>query len=295
MALPTMAVPWSSATWKGWCSAIDDGPFASISCGERITFRNVEMLTTLAAAAALTERVRVMANLVVAPWHAAALLAKQLATLDVLSDGRLDVGLGVGGRDQDYESLGVSAESRHQRLDDQVAALTRLWSGEPAVPGCPPLGPPLVQRPAPPLYAGAAGPKALRRAARWATGVSGFSFDLDVEEISALAGAADEAWREVGSDALVAQPRLVVACFFVLGREAPAKLERFTYEYLEVFGPQAATALSKRAVLSSSSALEQALSRVAAETPCAEVILVPGDTDRRQVEEAASIVAGLKG
>ena len=252
------------------------------------------MLTTLAAAAALTERVRVMANLVIAPWHAATLLAKQLATIDVLSEGRLDVGVGVGGRGQDYESLGVSTERRHQRLDDQVAELRRLWSGEPALAGSPPLGPPVVQQPAPPLYAGALGPKSLRRAARWASGVSGFSFGLDVDEISSLCRAVDEAWRDVGADAFVDRPRVVVGCFVVLGADAPAKLELFTYEYLEVFGAGAAAALSRQAVLSSPDALRDALERVGSETSCAEVILVPGDTHPRQADEAAAVVASLR-
>src|SRR5690606_37091479 len=145
LALPTMAPGWERRTWLDWCRVVDDGPFSSISCGERITFRNVEMLTTLAAAAALTERVRVMVNLAVAPWHATTLLAKQLATLDVLSGGRLDVGLGVGGRDQDYAGMGVSTAGRHQRLDDQVDELRRLWAGEPILEGAPALGPPVVQ------------------------------------------------------------------------------------------------------------------------------------------------------
>src|SRR5690606_33232719 len=135
-----------------------------------------------------------------------------LATLDVLSGGRLDVGLGVGGRDQDYAGMGVSTAGRHQRLDDQVDELRRLWAGEPILEGAPALGPPVVQPGGPPLYIGATGPKALRRAARWAVGVSGFSFGLDAGECATAVADARAAWADEGRR----PPRMVMACFFVL-------------------------------------------------------------------------------
>ena len=131
-------------SFTAWCRGIDEGPFSSVSAGERITYHNVEGLTTCAAAAALTDRVRVFANLLVLPWHPIALVTKQLLTIDVLSNGRLDVGVGVGGRVQDYDALGSPFGHRHERLDDAVAELLRLWSGGPAPDGMP-VGPPPVQ------------------------------------------------------------------------------------------------------------------------------------------------------
>ena len=80
-------------------------------------------------------------NIAVLPLHRPALLAKQLATLDVLAEGRLTVGVGVGGREQDYRSLDVPFEGRHARLDAGVAELRRLWSGAPAYAGGQPVGP----------------------------------------------------------------------------------------------------------------------------------------------------------
>jgi alkanesulfonate monooxygenase SsuD/methylene tetrahydromethanopterin reductase-like flavin-dependent oxidoreductase (luciferase family) len=291
LALPTMADGWDRSTWIDWCRTVDDGPFSSISCGERITFRNVEMFTSLAAAAALTERVRVMVNLAIAPWHATVLLAKQLATLDVLSGGRLDVGLGVGGREQDYEGMGATMVGRHQRLDDQVVELRRLWAGDPILDGAPPLGPPVVQAGGPPLYIGATGPKALRRGARWATGVSGFSFSLDPDECARAAADARDAWADEGA---AAPPRMLMACFFVLGDDearAAVDLQRFTYEYLEVFGERAATGLSRRTRLSSPGALREALDALDEAGDIAEVILVPGTTDPACAALAAEVVA----
>lgn len=295
LALPTMAEGWERSTWTDWCRLVDEGPFSSISCGERITFRNVEMLTTLAAAGALTERVRVMVNLAIAPWHHTTLLAKQLATLDVLTSGRLDVGLGVGGRGQDYDGLAVSAEGRHRRLHEQVDELRRLWAGEPVLDGAPPLGPRVVQAGGPPLYAGATGPKSLRRCARWAVGVSGFSFGLDADEVAGAVRDAREAWADVG---VPAPPRMVIGCFFVLGDDdsrAAEDLATFTYEYLEVFGERAARGLTKRATLSSPAHLGHALSTLAASGDVDEVILVPGTVDLRCAELAADVVGDLVG
>ena len=85
-----------------WCRSVEDGPFASLSCGERVTGYTLEMRTTLAAAAAVTERVRIVPSLYVLPMHSAVWAAKEIATLDVLSNGRVTVTVGVGGRPADY-------------------------------------------------------------------------------------------------------------------------------------------------------------------------------------------------
>lgn len=286
MALPTMADGWVRATYTEWCRRIDDGPFASISCGERITFHNVEMLTTLSAAAALTERVDVLVNLAVSPWHSTTLLAKQLATLDVISDGRLTVGLGVGGREQDYEAVGASFRARHQRLDDQVAEMRRLWSGGPPVDGAPPLGPPPVREGGPPLLSGAMGPKAMRRAAAWAEGISGFSLNGDVDELTGQFDLARTTWVDAGrTDA----PRLVFACFFALGDDSAATLRDYTYRYMEIFGGGVASAMADSATLHSPEALRDMVAAVES-TGCDEVILVPATTDPACLAAAADVV-----
>ena len=118
--------------WSG-AGGIDEGPYSSVSAGERITFHNPELLVTSTAAAALTERVQVITNIAVLPLHRPAMLAQQLATLDVLAGGRLMVGVGVGGREQDYRALDIPFDGRHERLDAGVAELRRLWSGAPGL------------------------------------------------------------------------------------------------------------------------------------------------------------------
>ena len=94
VALPQMATGLDAGRMREWCAGIDDGPFSSVSAGERITFHNLDGFTLCSAAAALTERVRVLVNVAVLPWHAPALVAKELASLDVVSNGRVEVAVG---------------------------------------------------------------------------------------------------------------------------------------------------------------------------------------------------------
>jgi alkanesulfonate monooxygenase SsuD/methylene tetrahydromethanopterin reductase-like flavin-dependent oxidoreductase (luciferase family) len=277
MALPTMAQGYDRSTTLEWCRGIDAGPYSSISCGERITYHNQEVLVANAAAAALTERVQVFVNLVVGPLHPTPLLAKQLATLDVLAGGRLTVGLGVGGREGDYRAAESSFRHRHARLDQQVAGLRRAWSGEPLGDGAV-IGPPPVQAGGPPLLAGAMGPKALARAAVWADGISGFSLGADPGEMKGAADAALRAWADAGREE---RPRLVSGCFFALGLDGSQDvLARFTYDYLEVFGERAARAMADGVAISTPERVRQAVADAEA-AGCDEFVLVPATTDPR--------------
>ena len=276
VALPTMAREYHRRTTITWSQGIDAGPFSSVSCGERISFHNQEMLVTNAAAAALTERVRVFVNVAVGPLHAPGVLAKQLATLDVLSGGRVTLGVGIGGREHDYLAAGSSMERRHHRLDDGVAELRRLWAGDAPFEGADPVGPTCVQPGGPPILAGAMGPKALARAAAWADGVSGFSINASGSDMAAAASAARDAWSAAGRSSA---PRVVTGCFYTLGIDDPeATLEQFTYEYLRIFGEKFARAMAADAPVWHADRLLQALDE-AEEAGVDEFILVPGTTD----------------
>ncbi|MEU1982096.1 LLM class flavin-dependent oxidoreductase [Nocardia sp. NPDC019395] len=287
IALPTMCRGYDRAATVEWSRLADQAPVSSISCGERMTYHNPEMWTTLAAAAAVTERVRIIANVSVLPAHPVALVAKQAATIDVLSEGRFTLGVGVGGRGADYRSLAADSGRRHDRLDRAVADLRSLWAGEPPFDGADPVGPPCVQPGGPPVLAGALGPKSLARAARWADGVVAFSVGGVPEEIAWSADAARRAWTEAGSGA----PRLVSGCFYTLGvPEAPAVLRGFTAEYLGFLGSRNADEAAATMKTCDADALHRTLDAAEA-AGLDEFILVPGSADRAVLDATLELIA----
>jgi alkanesulfonate monooxygenase SsuD/methylene tetrahydromethanopterin reductase-like flavin-dependent oxidoreductase (luciferase family) len=90
-----------------------------------------EELLALSAAAAVTSRIRLTTGVLLVPLYTnTALFAKQAASLDRLSGGRLVLGLGLGGREDDFAASGVSTQGRGSRLEEQVAMMGRVWSGE---------------------------------------------------------------------------------------------------------------------------------------------------------------------
>jgi probable F420-dependent oxidoreductase len=92
----------------------------------------LEPMTALAAIAGATRRIRLATSVLIAPLRPALLLAKTAATLDVLSEGRLDLGLGIGWQREEFEAAGVPFRGRTARLDDAIGACRALWGGEPA-------------------------------------------------------------------------------------------------------------------------------------------------------------------
>lgn len=288
LAFPQMTPDLDRDRVRAWCRAVDEGPFSSISAGERVAFDNLDGFTLCTAAAALTDRVRIGFNVVVAPWHAPALLAKELASIDVLSGGRLEVGVGVGGREQDYRALGSPWEGRFGRLDDTVLELKRLWAGGDVLDGAA-VGPTPVQPGGPPILCSGTGPRSLARAARWADGLTSFSLTGDPAEVGATFRLAEEAWQAADR---ADTPRRVSGAFAVLGPDAEDELRRFARRYLDVFGTDVARWISDGLTLSTPEALRTFLHGLAAEG-CDEVILVPGRSDPDQVGRFAEVVASL--
>jgi alkanesulfonate monooxygenase SsuD/methylene tetrahydromethanopterin reductase-like flavin-dependent oxidoreductase (luciferase family) len=287
IALPQMATGYGPSTTVDWARGADEGPFSSISAGERVTFSNPEMVASLAAAAAVTTRVRIFANLWVLPAHPMAMVAQQVNTLDQLAGGRLSIAVGVGAREDDYRALDSSFTGRHARLDEQVAELRRLLAGEPPFEGADPVGPPPTRPEGPELLSGAMGPKAMRRAAAWADGISAFSLSGRPEEIAATNARADRCWAEAGRPA----PRKVSGTFFALGvDDAPATLRSFAARYLGFLGTDLADALAADVRTSTPHALRTVLDG-AEEAGCDEFVLVPGTVDLRALDAVSELVA----
>lgn len=270
LTLPSLVPGTGRDAVLAWCGAIDAGPFASLAVGERIAYPSHDLVASLAFAAAATTRVRLESTVVVLPSHDPVRLAKQAATIDVLSGGRLVLGVGVGGREDDYRAVGAPFTRRFARLDEQVAICKRAWVGESVVEGVPPIGPTPVQPGGPPLLTAAMGPKSLARSARWADGLAGFDLAPDVDSVDRTFRATERAWKEAGR----AHPRLTTSCWFALGADAPDRLREHAYRYLSTFGDEAAGSMAALCRCDSPSAVREAV-RSLADIGCEELVFAP--------------------
>lgn len=290
MTLPSMVhdSEYSRDTTLDWCKVIDQGPFESISVGERTTYPNQEITVLLSAAAAITERVKLYSTIFILPTHATAVLAKQAATIDVLSNGRLTVGIGSGGREHDYIAAEKPFNNRFSRMEHQVYELKRLWAGEPPFTDADPVGPTPVQAGGPPLFAGVGGPKSLARAAQWADGLFGQNVgDGNYANFFQYVENAQQLWKEKGRKI---KPYITTSFWYALGPHAKTQLENYAKSYMEILGPSAVDYILSQQSISSEAALIDALDTFEA-AGCDEVILVPTSAETAELERTISALA----
>jgi probable F420-dependent oxidoreductase len=147
--------------------------------------RIIDPVVALAFLAAHTTRIRLGTGIIILPQRNPLVLAKELATLDVLSNGRLIFGVGVGYLEPEFRALGIPFETRGQMTDDYLAAMRAIWSERPAYRGRHvafegvQAHPRPVQRPLPPIVIGGHTPAAFRRAVEQGQGWYGFALDED--------------------------------------------------------------------------------------------------------------------
>jgi alkanesulfonate monooxygenase SsuD/methylene tetrahydromethanopterin reductase-like flavin-dependent oxidoreductase (luciferase family) len=212
----------------GWARAAEDIGFRTVMIGERMSYPNLDQTVALSAAAAVTNRVRVLANACIVPTHPAGVLAKQFASLDVLSQGRFVAAAGVGVREQDYRAADVAMERRWPRAEENIRTMRRIWAGEPLAPGDDPIGPRPYTPGGPELWIGSRGPRALERAVRW--GATGFSATTRLggrQELANMAKSVIDTWAAAGTD----RPYLLVSCYFALGDDAEHRLRSVVSAY----------------------------------------------------------------
>jgi alkanesulfonate monooxygenase SsuD/methylene tetrahydromethanopterin reductase-like flavin-dependent oxidoreductase (luciferase family) len=287
MNLPVMVPALTRDVILEWCRRIDAGPFSSLAAGERVAFPNPEVMTTLAAAAAVTERVTIAFSVLVAPMHDPVHAAKQVATLDVISGGRVSLGVGTGAREEDYRAYGARWDSRLlSRLEASVATMRRVWRGEAVAQG-PPVGPLPVQAGGPEVLAGVLLPQATRSAARWADGISSFSFGPTREDVGARFDLARAAWRDAER---TSPPRLVTGFWFALGDRAREQLDGYLERYLAFMGPTAGRELAPHVTATSPAALRDAIALVA-DLGADELLLVPTTSDPDEIDRVLDAIS----
>jgi probable F420-dependent oxidoreductase len=167
--------------------------------------RVLDPVVTLAYVAAATSRIRLGTSVLIMPYYTPIVLAKQLATLDVVTGGRLDVGLGTGWSRDEYEAVGVPYRDRGRRADEFLRCLKAIWAEDPVefrgefyrVPRAK-VEPKPVQRPHPPLTIGGYGPAVIQRVVRLADGFNGGNVPL--AQVAPLIAQLREAATAAGRD-----------------------------------------------------------------------------------------------
>ena len=139
-----------------WARRAEAAGFSSLGTIGRVAYPSYEELTVLAAAGAVTERIGLMSNILLAPTRSTAELAKQAATVHELTGGRLTLGVATGGRADDYALTGRDFATRGRRFDEQLTELRAAFAGEPLVDGSAPVVPDGA-RPVPIMIGGSAG------------------------------------------------------------------------------------------------------------------------------------------
>ena len=176
---------------------------------DRIAYDNLEPLTFLAAAAGATQKIRLGTSVLLGNTRHPAHLAKMIATLDFISNGRVTLGLGFGSRENDYKAVEIPYEHRGSRAVEQVQLMKRLWTEDNVthkgrffnVENLT-LGPRPIQKPHPPIWTGGSAETALKRAGTWANGfISGSAaiadFRVTWDKIASYAAAAGRNPNEI--------------------------------------------------------------------------------------------------
>ncbi len=262
-----------------WARRAEQRGFSALGVIDRLVYGNYEPMVALSGAAAVTERIRLTTSVLLAPLRSnAALFAKQAASLDRLSGGRLVLGLAAGGRGDDFEVGGVDFSSRGKAFDALVERAAAAWRGELGVgptPGSP--GGPM-------LVFGGQAPAAMRRMAQhgagWFAGGGGPGLFRNGS------AAAREAWAAAGRDGA---PRLMALGYFSLGPNARAAADSYLRHYYAWLGP-IGDMIAQGALVSAQQVSEQVAAF--AEAGCDELILFPCDSDVGQVDLLAEAALG---
>jgi alkanesulfonate monooxygenase SsuD/methylene tetrahydromethanopterin reductase-like flavin-dependent oxidoreductase (luciferase family) len=217
-----------------WARRADSGPFSSLGSRDRLVDSNYDPLITLAAAAAVTHRIRLMTTVLVVPLHNAGVLAKQAASLDALSNGRLTLGVGMGVREDDFRAAPASFRDRGKRFEKQLDTMKRIWSGQALAEDIGPVGPSPVQPGGPELLIGGYSLAALHRIGRWGDGFIADGGGLEMARQSYPL--AQASWQAAGK---AGRPRFVATMFFGLGPNAAERAGAYIRHYFAYAPPQA--------------------------------------------------------
>jgi alkanesulfonate monooxygenase SsuD/methylene tetrahydromethanopterin reductase-like flavin-dependent oxidoreductase (luciferase family) len=266
-----------------WARRAEAAGFSSLGSIGRVAYPTYEELTVFAAAGAVTERIRFVTDILLAPTRSAAELAKQAASVQELTGGRLTLGLGVGGREDDFRLTGRQFAGRGRVFDQQLADLRRAFAGEPLLEGSRPVVPDAATHGVP-LLIGGTSDAAIRRTVEH--GVGWTAGGAPPQMMAPFVGRVREAWREAGRDGT---PRFVALNYFSLG-DTEEQSRGYLRDYYGIFGPETAEMIAGGAHRSPQAVKDAIAAFEAAGVD--ELILDPTVPDPAQVDLLAEVVFG---
>ena len=265
-----------------WAKDAEGAGFSTLGTIGRLVYPNYEELITLAAAAAVTSRIRLTTSVLLAPLYTnTALFAKQAASIDRLSGGRLVLGLGLGGRDDDFTASSLPTTGKGRRMDEQLTELKRVWSGE-RYGSAGAIGPEPVRRGGPELILGGAAEASFRRVALFADGwiMGGGTPDMFAQ----AAAGVDKAWQEAGRPG---KPRKLSLAYFALGADARNRADNYLLHYYAFLGDIAKQIAGGAAI---SPEMAQGYAAAFEAAGCDELICIPTSAAPDQVGLLADAV-----
>jgi len=259
-----------------WARRAERAGFASLGTLDRLVYPNYESLIALAAAAAVTERIELVTDILIAPLRRnTALLAKQAATIDSLSGGRLTLGLAPGVRSDDFEACGADFSRRGRILDQQLDEMIAVWRGERGI------GPAPRQGGRPGLLIGGQADAAYQRAATYADG-----FTMGGVPPAMVSQAMDKltaAWSAAGR---TGRPRTMALFYFALGEDAETMASDSLGDYYAFLGDYAQQVVASAA--KDADTVRQYLAGFEA-AGTDDVICFPVSADLSQVDRLAEV------
>jgi alkanesulfonate monooxygenase SsuD/methylene tetrahydromethanopterin reductase-like flavin-dependent oxidoreductase (luciferase family) len=223
-----------------WARRAEAAGFSSLGTIGRVAYPTYEELTVFAAAGAVTERIRFVSNILVAPTRSTAELAKQAATVQQLTGGRLTLGLGVGGREDDFLLTGRDFRARGRLFDQQLADLQRAFAGEPLLEGSLSVVPDAAAGGVPILIGGTTD-AAVRRTVEF--GVGWTAGGVPPQMVAPFVERVRAAWRDAGREG---SPQIVALNYFGLG-DTEEQSRGYLLDYYGFLGPDTAEMIASSA------------------------------------------------
>jgi alkanesulfonate monooxygenase SsuD/methylene tetrahydromethanopterin reductase-like flavin-dependent oxidoreductase (luciferase family) len=223
-----------------WARRAEARGFAALGTIGRVSYPSYDELIAYSAAGAVTTNIELITNILLATTRNPVLLAKESASVDQISGGRLTLGLGVGTRPDDSAATGTRFQDRGRRFDEMLDIMHRAWAGELVEGANKPVSPRPVRAQSIPILIGGTSDHAVRRAVRWGIGWTAGGGGPD--RAAGVIGRVERAWREAGK---AGEPRIVCLDYFALGPDAEAAGRRYLSDYYGDFGPRIAQAMPK--------------------------------------------------